>query len=74
MFKTPLNHAAADAAETLADRAGPLFTDAMERAAAEAEQFRSDMNDRMEIGTYFVAGAVVVGFICAALILRTTTR
>lgn len=65
--------------QAINDRAGEflagasLAMDGARRDAnSHAELFRQDVNDRIEIGTYVLAGAIVTGLVLAALILRTS--
>lgn len=72
MFRSTLNHAAADAAETLADRAQPLIDETRAELFAKLDDWHADYTDRLETSTYVIAGALVIGLITAAVILRNT--
>jgi hypothetical protein len=70
MLTRTIEHAVNNTFGPRADAAADQFTAAIDRAEHHVTQARQEIIDRIELGTYVISGAIVLGFIIAGLLAR----
>lgn len=72
MYERTIDQAITNTFGPRADEALESLRCSLDAANAKLERTSNAVLDHMEIATYLVAGAIVIGFITAAVIIRTT--
>ena len=70
MFTKTINHTIATSAEELSERAEPWLDKIRQDAADEAARFRTQVADSIELGSWVIGGAILIGFVLTAVFFR----
>jgi hypothetical protein len=70
MFETTINEAVKFAVDDLRTEARILIGKIHDDAIVETHAMRKDVNDRLEFGAFVIGGAVIVGLLLAAIVIR----